>query len=83
MVNEDVKPAGPSPMAGRGGCNRRSTVQDTGASPALRLLRQAVSEAVLADDGAPVVIADYGSSAGRNFLAPMAAALAALVLRRD
>ena len=68
-------------MEGRGGYNRRSAVQASTASPALPLLEQAAGMVALPADGLAVVVADYGSSEGRNSLAPMAAAVATLRAR--
>jgi hypothetical protein len=66
-------------MEGHGEYNRKSTVQATGAVPALGLLKQAASDASLpADEGSPVIIADYGSSQGRNSLVQMSAAIEVL-----
>jgi hypothetical protein len=68
-------------MEGHGGYNRRSAVQASGASPALAMLEQAARETVLPDGDATIVVADYGSSAGRNSLAPMARAIGVLRTR--
>jgi hypothetical protein len=65
-------------MEGHGSYNRSSTVQATGASPALPLLERAAREATLPAGEVPIVVADYGCSEGRNSLAPMATALGAL-----
>ncbi len=64
-----------APMEGQGGYNRRSAVQVSGAAPALAMLEQAAHEIALPDGDATIVVADYGSSAGRNSLAPMARAI--------
>ncbi len=71
-------PAGPAAMEGHGGYNRRSAVQAAGASPAVPLLAQAAADVLLPEDGAPIVIADYGSSEGRNSLVPVATAIGVL-----
>jgi len=68
----------PAPMEGQGGYNRSSRVQAAGLSPALPLLEHAARVVPLAGPPAPIVIADYGASEGRNSLAPMAAAIGAL-----
>jgi len=68
-------------MEGSGAYNRSSSVQASGLSPAVPLLEQAAQSVPLADAPAPVVIADYGASEGRNSLAPMAAAIACLRTR--
>ena len=65
-------------MEGHGGYNRSSRVQAAGSSPALPLLEQAARIVTLAEAPAPIVIADYGASEGRNSLVPMAVAIGAL-----
>lgn len=66
-------------MESMGAYNRSSRVQTTGLSPAVPLLEQAAVEVSLSDDASPAIsIVDYGSSQGRNSLAPMAAAIRAL-----
>ncbi len=74
-------PADPAPMEGHGGYNRRSAVQGAGAFPALSMLEQAARETALPAGDSPVVVADYGSSEGRNSLAPMGRAIGALRAR--
>jgi hypothetical protein len=76
-------PAGPAAMEGDGGYNRRSAVQAAGASPAVPLLEQAAREVALPGADAPILIADYGSSEGRNSLVPMSAAIGILRGRTD
>ena len=61
-------------MEGHGFYNQHSTQQRGAAAPGIELLRQAAREVRLAGDGS-VTIADYGSSEGRNALAPLSAAL--------
>ncbi len=82
-MTTETTPAGPAAMEGDGGYNRRSAVQAAGASPAVPLLEQAAREVALPGADAPIVIADYGSSEGRNSLAPLAAALQVLRARTD
>ncbi len=41
----------------------------------MAMLEQAAHEIALPDGDATIVVADYGSSAGRNSLAPMARAI--------
>ncbi len=65
-------------MEGEGAYNRSSRVQAAGSLPALPLLVDAARCVPLPAATAPIVIADYGASEGRNSLAPMAAAIAAL-----
>ena len=68
----------PVPMEGHGSYNRNSRVQAAGSSPALPLLEHAARMVTLPMTPAPIVIADYGASEGRNSLVPMRAAIAAL-----
>ncbi len=65
-------------MEGHGAYNRNSRVQAAGLSSAIPLLGEAASAASLAPAPEPIVIADYGSSEGRNSLAPMAEAIGSL-----
>ena len=44
----------------------------------LPLLKQAAQSVLLDDSDLPIVIADYGSSQGKNSLRPMKAAISAL-----
>ena len=67
--------SGPAPMEGRGVYNRSSCVQAAGLSPAVPLFEKAAKAVSLASAPEAIVIADYGSSEGRNSLAPMAAAI--------
>lgn len=69
---------GPAPMQGEGAYNRSSSVQAAGSAPALPLFEQAAELVPLANAPEPIVIADYGSSQGRNSLAPVASAIHAL-----
>jgi hypothetical protein len=68
----------PAPMEGHGCYNRSSRVQAVGLSVAMAWLEQAARIAPLATAPETIVIADYGSSEGRNSLVPMAAAIKAL-----
>ena len=68
-------------MEGHGVYNRSSGVQAAGSSPALPLIEEAARRVVLAQAPEPIVIADYGSSEGRNSLAPIGAAIKALRAR--
>jgi len=70
----------PAPMEGHGAYNRASRVQAAGLTPALPLFRDAAERVPLPGGDGPVVVADYGSSEGRNSLAPIRAAVE--VLRR-
>ena len=68
----------PAPMEGHGAYNRSSRVQAAGSSPAVALLDKAARQVPLATAPEPVVIVDYGSSEGRNSLAPVAVAIGIL-----
>lgn len=67
-----------SVMEGDGAYNRHARHQTVAASAASRILEQAVSNQVLDDGTGSIVIADYGSSQGRNSLAPIGAAISRL-----
>lgn len=71
----------PAPMEGGGAYNAKSSVQANGLLPAIDWLEDAAKSIPIDDehrDLCPIVIADYGSSAGRNSMLPMAAAICAL-----
>jgi SAM dependent carboxyl methyltransferase len=65
-------------MEGSGAYNRYARVPAGGASLALPHLEQTIQDLGLDDSERPVVIADYGSSQGKNSLAPMRVAIKAL-----
>jgi hypothetical protein len=65
-------------MEGHGVYNRSSAVQAAGYAPALPLLVEAAGKVPLPPATQPLVIADYGSSEGRNSLIPIATAIQAL-----
>jgi hypothetical protein len=65
-------------MEGHGAYNRSSRVQAAGLSPAVPLFRRAAGAVPLTGASEPIVIADYGSSEGRNSLVPIAAAIRVL-----
>jgi SAM dependent carboxyl methyltransferase len=75
---EDTSSAKPAPMEGDGGYNRSSQVQAAGLSPAVSMLESAARTVALPAGSHPIVIADYGSSQGRNSLLPLSAAVAIL-----
>lgn len=76
-----VEPGTPvSVMAGKGAYNRNSAIPAAGGALAIPFLARAAEKIALDDTDRPLVIADYGSSEGRNSLAPMRAAIA--ILRR-
>jgi hypothetical protein len=58
-------------MESAGFYNRNSARQAVGAALALPIFEAAARSVVLDDGDAPVVIADYGVSQGRNSLAPV------------
>jgi hypothetical protein len=60
-----------SVMEGRGAYNKHVKLPAGGAALALPLLEKAIQNMKLDLDGRSVVIADYGSSQGKNSLAPM------------
>jgi hypothetical protein len=80
-MSKDSKIVTPAPMEGHGAYNRSSRVQAAGSSSALPLLEHAASTVALEATPAPIVIADYGASEGRNSLAPLATAIRALRAR--
>jgi hypothetical protein len=65
-------------MEGHGSYNANSALQASGAAVGLALFAEAASEVPLDDSEGPVVLADYGSSQGRNSLAPIRGAIAEL-----
>jgi hypothetical protein len=65
-----------SVMEGKGFYNKYSAIPAAGGALALPLLEQAARLIHLDGDDRPIVIADYGSSQGKNSLAPMRAAVA-------
>jgi hypothetical protein len=62
-------------MEGNGAYNRHAKLPAGGAALAIPFLKQAVRGMGIAPDDGPVVIADYGSSQGKNSLAPMRLAI--------
>jgi hypothetical protein len=71
-------PAAPNPMEGAGAYNRHARLQAAGVSLGLPLFSKAVEGIRLNGGDQPIVIADYGSSQGKNSLAPMGAAVKTL-----
>jgi hypothetical protein len=65
-------------MEGKGAYNRNAKLPAGGAALALPLLQKAARDIPLSSDSQPIVIADYGSSQGKNSLAPMRAAIQTL-----
>ena len=70
-----------APMASGSAYNRNSHVQAVGLVRAVALLERAAALVELPDGPQPLVIADYGSSGGRNSLAPISAAITAVRVR--
>ena len=70
-----------SVMEGKGFYNKYAAIPTAGGALALPLLEQAARLIHLDTGDRPIVIADYGSSEGKNSLAPMRAAIAVLRAR--
>jgi hypothetical protein len=68
-------------MEGGGSYNLHARIPAGGGNLALPFLEQAVRNVTLDNGDQPVVIADYGSSQGKNSLAPMRVAIKALRAR--
>jgi hypothetical protein len=68
-------------MEGDGFYNRHARVQAGGGGIALPFLEQAVQSITLDASDEPVIVADYGSSQGKNSLAPMRTAIKAFRTR--
>ena len=62
-------------MEGDGAYNRHAKLQAGGASLSLPFLEKAIQNVTLDSNNSPVVIADYGSSQGKNSLIPMRCAV--------
>jgi hypothetical protein len=77
---EEITPLSP-PMEGKGAYNRYAKLPAGGAALALPLLEKAAKNLVLESSHRPVVIADYGSSQGKNSLAPIDLAIRTLRAR--
>ena len=65
-------------MEGNGEYNKHAKLQAGGASLALPFLEKAIQNVTLDPSNGPVVIADYGSSQGKNSLIPMRCAVRSL-----
>jgi hypothetical protein len=76
MPNESTPSHGV--MEGMGAYNRHARLPAGGAAFALPHLEKAVRNAELGSGDRPVVIADYGSSQGKNSMVPMRVAIKAL-----
>jgi hypothetical protein len=67
-----------SVMEGGGAYNQHARHQSAAASAAGRFLERAVGDLTFDDGAEPIVIADYGSSQGKNSQAPIRAAIGSL-----
>ena len=65
-------------MEAEGSYNRNARIPAGGAALALPLLEEAVERIAVDDSNGPVVVADYGSSQGKNSLAPIYVAIRTL-----
>src|SRR5262249_7084678 len=65
-------------MEGGGAYNRSSSIQAAGLAPAVPWLAEAARVVPLGPPDVPLIVADYGSSQGRNSLAPLRAAIGIL-----
>jgi S-adenosylmethionine-dependent carboxyl methyltransferase len=79
IVSSEVH--GPAPMEEHGAYNRSSRVQAASSSPAIPLLENAAQQVSLTPGPEPIVIADYGSSEGRNSFVPLSVAINILCQR--
>jgi hypothetical protein len=68
-------------MEGKGAYNRHATLPADGAALALPLLERVIRDVEVDAGDVPVVIADYGSSQGKNSMTPMQAAVKGLRVR--
>jgi SAM dependent carboxyl methyltransferase len=76
MQNQPILPHGV--MEGKGAYNKYAKVPAGGAALALPLLERAALDVALDTGDLPVVVADYGSSQGKNSLGPMHLVIAVL-----
>ena len=81
MTDPSVSPA--SAMEGKGAYSQHSRIPAAGGALAVPLLAEAARRIPLDGSGRPIVIADYGSSDGRNSFAPMNAAIEELRKRAE
>lgn len=65
-------------MEGNGFYNRHAKLPSNGAATALPILEKAIRDVELAPEDGPIVIADYGSSQGKNSQIPMRLAVQGL-----
>ena len=69
-MSEEITPVSP-PMEGKGSYNKYAKIPAGGAALAMPLLEKAAQNVALDRGDRPIVIADYGSSQGKNSLAPI------------
>jgi hypothetical protein len=67
-----------SVMEGKGSYNRHARLPAGGAALAMPLLEKAIQRVQFGTDEQPVVVADYGSSQGKNSMIPMQVAIRGL-----
>jgi S-adenosylmethionine-dependent carboxyl methyltransferase len=79
MPNESMPVS--AAMEGEGAYNQHAKLQESGGTMALPLLEKAARTVALDSGDEPVVIADYGSSQGKNSLGPMRVAIKILRTR--
>ena len=80
MKKEPMPPRGV--MEGKGAYNKYAKLPAGGAALAVPLLEKAVRNMAVDRGDQPIVIADYGSSQGKNSMAPMQVAIRNLRQRR-
>jgi len=68
-------------MEGMGAYNRYARLPASGGALAMPFLEKAVGRMAIEAEGRPIVIADYGSSQGKNSLAPIGLAIKSLRAR--
>lgn len=78
MANGSLPPTGG--MEGGGAYNRHAMIQSAGALAAMQFLERAAGDVEIGATE-PIILVDYGSSQGRNSLAPLGAAIDRLRLR--
>lgn len=76
MLNAGAQPHGV--MEGKGSYNKHAKLPAGGAALAMPLLEKAVQNVEVDTTDQPIVIADYGSSQGKNSMAPMQVAIRGL-----
>jgi hypothetical protein len=69
---------GASAMEGKGAYNRHARLQAEGIALALPCIERVVETLEFGTADRPIIIADYGSSQGKNSLPPMSLAVRAL-----